>query len=268
MAFRLGLFDSGIGGFTVLKQLQKRHPDFNTIYFADTARMPYGTKSPSEIREIALEISNWLNLQEISAVVVACNTTNSIALDIVKQNSTVQVFDLISSSCDFFRNESRVGVLATPSTVSSKSYANHISSLFPSISVTEEACPEFVPMIEGGKLYSSELEFFTRKHLEPLLKADVQAIILGCSHYPLMQHCFDSFLPSHVRLIDPAVSLAKNMDKLFAYPQTTLDFAPFDSEIRFCVTSDPDSFALKAHDLLGFKPEIENISLPRMSNVF
>ena len=268
MNIRLGLFDSGVGGFTVLKRVIERHGDLECVYLGDLARMPYGAKSISEIRTIAFEVIDWLNEQDLSAVLVACNTTNSLALDIVKQHSKVPVFDLIGSSCDLIEDESRIGVLATPSTVSSKSYSRHITDIDSSISVTEEECPEFVQLIESGNLNSCELRQVAQKHIEELLKADVEAIILGCSHYPLILPLLTDLLPSHIRLIDPAVALAKKLDQFSEHRKSSSVLPKFKGEINFCVTSEPDLFASKAIKFLGFKPEIESISLRYMTKVF
>ena len=125
MSKRIAIFDSGVGGLSVLKSICKRHSNFRAIYLADTERIPYGSKSVSEIRQIALEISQWFLSKEISALVVACNTTNSLVLDIVRKFSKVPVFDLIGSLSGLI-HESRIGVLATSNTVASKAYTKNI----------------------------------------------------------------------------------------------------------------------------------------------
>ena len=174
---RLGIFDSGVGGLSVLKSIRARHSNFDAIYLADTLRSPFGSKSSAEIRQIAIEITQWLTLQKIDAIIVACNTTNSLALDIVKENSDVPVFDLIGSVSEIIQ-ESRVGVLATPSTVESKAYTKSIKASNPCCYVKEEGCPEFVPMIESGMIDSSELKESIVHHLTPLLNAKVNSIVL------------------------------------------------------------------------------------------
>ena len=143
---RLGLFDSGVGGFTVLKKVNELCPNNSFIYLADTARLPYGVKTNNEIINIAEEISSWFQYQNIDAFLVACNTTNAIALDVIKNNLDVPVFDLIGSTASTIK-ESRVGVLATPSTVKTKAYTNAILKFNPKTLVIEQSCPDFVPMI-------------------------------------------------------------------------------------------------------------------------
>ena len=153
---RFGLFDSGVGGFTVLKKVIELCPNTSFIYLADTARLPYGLKTTNEIKLIAEEISCWFRHQNIDAFLVACNTTNAIALDVIKKNLDVPVFDLIGSAASTI-DESKVGVLATPSTVKTKAYTNAILKFKPKTLVIEQPCPEFVPMIEMDKINSDEL---------------------------------------------------------------------------------------------------------------
>ncbi len=269
MNYRLGLFDSGIGGATVLKSIEERHSEFEAVYLADTARMPYGSRSPKELRFIAKEIIHWLNIQQIDAIIVACNTTNSIALDVIKKHSIFPVFDLVSSTVDLINvSDSSLGVLATSSTVSSKAYTKSINTFFPNIYVIEEGCPELVPMIEKGDLGSSECIDVITKHLEPLLAVDVKAIVLGCSHYPILKPMLTKLLPSHIRLIDPSIGLAKKLDKFLKTPHLFLHPSKKKVQIHFFVTSDPFGFSNKISSLFGIKPEVEVISLRHPSCVF
>ncbi len=262
MKYRLGLFDSGIGGTTVLRSIQERNLGFNAIYLADTARVPYGSRPQSEIREIAFEIVQWLNLQKIDAIIVACNTTNSLALDVIRKNSKVPVFDLISSISDLIKqSDSRLGILATSSTAFSKAYTKVIKSSFPTVYVLEEGCPELVPMIEESEISSTKCLEKISQYLDPLLAADVDAIILGCSHYPILRPMLNKLLPSHIRLLDPSIALAKKLDDFFKYSDMPSDHLKKGADIQFCVTSDPDAFSSKIKSLLGIKPEVEVISL-------
>ena len=204
---RLGLFDSGVGGFTVLKKVIELCPNTSFIYLADTARLPYGLKTTNEIKLIAEEISSWFSYQNIDAFLIACNTSNAIALDILKKNLDVPVFDLIGSAASTIQ-ESRVGVLATPSTVKTKAYTNTILEFKPNTFVIEQPCPEFVPMIEMDRINSDEITDSAITYLQPLLKQKIHSLILGCSHYPLITPLLKEILPSSVKLIDPAVALS------------------------------------------------------------
>ncbi len=267
MKDRLAFFDSGIGGFSVLKSICIRHSYFSAVYLADTARIPYGSKTYSEIRDIAFEISQWLSHQEISAVVVACNTTNSLALDVIKKYSSVPVFDLIGSAIDLIR-ESRIGVLATPSTVASKAYTNQIKSVNPYAFVREEACPEFVPFIESGQFDLLWFKNIVSNHLENLISQNIEAIILGCTHYPLIKPIFEELVPSNIRLIDPADALSKRLDSFLHSPPSEMDLENLPFDIQFMVTSDPIGFSLNTKKWLGINSKVEVVSLRSKSCVF
>ena len=152
----LGIFDSGVGGFTVLKRVLERHGNLPCLYLGDSARVPYGEKTVSEIRVIAEEVVQWLMEKNVSIVLIACNTTNSLALDVVKRVADVPVIGLIETSVEMI-SEDRVGVLSTPATASSCAYGNQIKSYRPGTIVVEQGCPALVPLIESGQLSNDEL---------------------------------------------------------------------------------------------------------------
>ncbi len=267
MKKRIALFDSGFGGLSVLQSICERHSNFSAIYLADTARVPYGSKSPSEIRGIAFEIVKWLEFQEIDAIVVACNTTNSLALDIIKDFSNVPVFDLIDASQQLIK-ESRLGVLATVSTVCSRAYTNKIKSFNKSAFVVEEACPEFVPFIESGQLNENLIREIASFHLGKLFQNDIDAIILGCSHFPLIRPIFNELVPSHIRIIDPAIGLAISLDSLLGHLDCSLYSSKVPFDIRFCVTSDSQRFSSGISQWMRINPKVDIISLRSRSCVF
>ncbi len=260
MTFRIGLFDSGVGGFSVLKRVIERHGDISCIYLGDTARVPYGEKKSSEIRLIAEEVAEWFSLQDVSAILVGCNTTNSLAFDVVQRISSVPVLGLINSAAEMI-SEHRVGVLATSATALSSAYKNHIEAVRPGTIVFEQACPAFVPMIEDGQLSSTFRKKIALDYLTPLLEARVKEVILGCSHYPLLQNILDEIIPNEIRLIDPAIGLAQNLDVLIGFPQPDFHQSKSITNTRFCVTSDPSRFACQIRELLGLSPEVEEVSL-------
>ncbi len=266
MNSRLGLFDSGVGGLTVLQRVVQRHGDFPCLYLGDTARVPYGSRSESEIRFIAREISEWLLDQSISAILIACNTTNSLALDIIQTSIELPVYDLISGAAEMIEG-TRIGVLATEATVNSHSYKKRIETAKPGTFVLEQSCPAFVPMIETGQLTYSVLNQIASKYLAPLIDAGVDEIVLGCSHYPLIQDLLIELLPENVRLVDPSVGLAMNLDDFLGEPSSQKSLTQI-SNTRFCVTSDPIGFSAQLSNWLGINPEVELISLPSKACVF
>jgi len=259
---RLGLFDSGVGGFTVLKKVIELCPNTSFIYLADTARLPYGVKTSNEIIQIAEEISFWFSHQNIEAFLVACNTTNAIALDVIKNNLDVPVFDLIGSTASTIK-ESRVGVLATPSTVKTKAYTNAILEFNPKTFVIEQPCPEFVPMIEMDNINSDEITDVATRYLQPLLKQKIHSLILGCSHYPLITPLLTEVLPSSVKLIDPAEALSLKL-KLFMDSKTS-NYSKKKNlvDLKFYVTSNLKNFPNKAKHWLNVFPEVNLVSLQK-----
>lgn len=260
MIQRIGVFDSGLGGITVLKRVLQRHGDLSCLYLGDTARVPYGEKKTEEIRVIAKQVVKWLVSQDVSAILVACNTTNSLAFDVVQEVSGVPVYGLINAAAEMII-ENRVGVLATTATATSNAYKNHIQAFRPGTVVFEQPCPAFVPIIETGEYCRESIHKYARHYMNPLLDAGVDALILGCSHYPLLQPFLEELVPRHVRLVDPAIGLAHQLDRFFGKPQSHFSNYASSSSTRFCVTSDPSTFATRLTLLLGESPEVEHVSL-------
>ena len=259
---RFGLFDSGVGGFTVLKKVIQLCPNTSFIYLADTARLPYGLKTSNEIMQIAEEISSWFSHQNIDAFLVACNTTNAIALDLIKKNLDVPVFDLIGSAASTI-HESRVGVLATPSTVKSKAYTTAILEFNPKTFVIEQPCPEFVPMIEMDKMNSDEFTDIAIGYLQPLLNQKIDSLILGCSHYPLITPLLTKILPSNIKLIDPAEALSLKLKLFIDSKISNFSKKKFLVDSKFYVTSNLKQFPLKAQHWLNMFPEVNLVSLQK-----
>ncbi len=260
MTTRLGFFDSGIGGLTVLKRVLQRHGEVSCIYLGDNARVPYGTKDQKEIRLIAKEVVEWFRDQNLSAVVMACNTTNSLALDVVEAYAGVPVFSLIRAASEMIF-EKRIGILATPATAASGEYSNQIKSIHAGTIVIEQGCPDFVPMIEDGIPNINQFRRSAEIYLSPLLKAKVQAVVFGCTHYPFAEPILRQLLPQNVRLIDPAIALAEQLDEVLGAPSSTYAFPISLASTRICVTSDANGFADKSTPWLGVRPEVELISL-------
>ena len=185
MNLKVGIFDSGIGGFTILNSLLKTRKDVEVFYLADTKRIPFGSKGFKEIRYIAKEICTFFQDKNLDALLIACNTTNACALDVLENNLEIPCFDLINSVSEIV-NKQIIGVLATQTTVKSSYYEKAISSKKENIKIFEQECPEFVSEIEKEKLNFNNLNYLSDLYLKPLLRNNIQELILGCSHYPLI----------------------------------------------------------------------------------
>ena len=258
---QLGLFDSGLGGLTVLRRLLSQRPGQPCLYVGDTARVPYGSRDRAEIRNIAAEVVGWLRQQGAEAVVMACNTTNALALDVAQSEAGVPVLGLIDAVARQVQQQ-RIGVLATEATASSGAYGRALQAQRHGLTVVEMGCPAFVPAVEAHQLDSPELRQAARRYLEPLLDARVEAIVLGCSHYPLLEPMLRDLLPADVELIDPAHALVDLTLSLFP-DQWESSREPDLSACRVVSTGDPIDFAAGSARWLGQRPQVEQISLQR-----
>ena len=256
----LGLFDSGLGGLTVLRRLLRRRPGQPCLYVGDTARVPYGGRSPEEIRAIASEVVVWLRDQGAQVLVMACNTTNALALDVAQAEAGMPVVGLIDAVAQRVEQR-RVGVLATPATVASGAYGQALRASLEGRTVVEVGCPLFVPAIERHDLGSPGLRAVAAAYLEPLLDARVQAVVLGCSHYPLLRPLLESLLPPEVTLIDPAEAAVTVLEGLLPAAGVAPRSEPDLSGCRLLVTGDPEAFACGARQWLGVPAAVERVCL-------
>ncbi len=270
MSLRVGLFDSGLGGLTVLQQVQQHYPHSPCLYLGDTARVPYGQRSAAEIRQIAAEVVRWLRAQGIDVLVMACNTSNALALDVAVAEAGVPVVGLIDSVAATLHGD-RIGVLATPATAASGAYRRAIHACRPAADVLEIACPAFVPLIEAGDLEHPELQQAARSYLAPLIAHRCEAIVLGCTHYPLLRPLLTRLLPEGVALVDPAEAAVARLGPLLAslgeLPEAEREPGPppdLQQHSRICVTGHAGSFAEAAARWLGSAVTVEQV---RLSNV-
>lgn len=220
----IGLFDSGVGGLSVLRALAKIDPERakRFVYLGDTARCPYGNRSASEISAFVTEIVFWLSTQKVDAIVMACNTSAALARDVATSVTPLPVYDLIGSTAQHVAdsNLKRVGVLATAGTVRSKAFSSAIAQLSPNVEVVEVACPELVPIVEGGTADHPETIDVLRKLCRPMFDSRVQSVILGCTHFPFLERQLTTVADGKFTLIDPAVLLAAQLSQLAALPAT------------------------------------------------
>ena len=210
----VGVFDSGIGGLTVVRQLMRLLPGEDIVYFGDTARIPYGTKSDDTVKRFALENSFFLLEQGVKAVVVACNTASAVALEVLRRFLPVPVVGVIEPGVAGALRETRnrrVGVIGTTSTIRSGAYRRHLLAASPDLTVVSRACPLFVPLVEEGWIEDQATYLIARRYLEPLVAQRVDTLILGCTHYPLLASVLAQVLGPQVRLVDSGVEAAHHL---------------------------------------------------------
>ena len=260
MKLKIGIFDSGIGGFTILNSLLKTRKDVEVFYLADTKRIPYGSKNFKEIRLIAKEICNFFVDKNLDALLVACNTTNACALDILEDNLKVPCFDLINSVSEIVEKQI-IGVLATQTTVRSSYYKNAINSKKVNTIIFQQECPEFVSEIEKEKLNFDKLNYLSDLYLRPLINKNIEELILGCSHYPLIYDFLRKKLDSNIKIIDPSVALIKKFNESFSIPKTDCYESLSYENVDFFVTSEKDIFFKKVKFWFEINKEIRLVNL-------
>jgi glutamate racemase len=208
----IGVFDSGIGGLTVVRALMERMPFEGIVYFGDTARVPYGIKSPETITQYATEITQFLLQQNVKLLIIACNTMAAVASDSVKKLSPVPVLDVIDAGALAAVAETRskhIGVIGTPATINSNAYARAMHQHDPDIRVFSQACPLFVPLVEEGWWNHPVTQLTAQEYLRPVLAEHVDTLVLGCTHYPLIKPLIQEIVGSDIRLVDSAEAMAE-----------------------------------------------------------
>lgn len=249
----VGIFDSGLGGLTVAGAIFHRLPDDSTIYFGDTARVPYGPKSPETVRRYSREILDWLTGQGVKAVVIACNTSTAHALESLQQVSPVPVIGVVEPGARAAVRASprgHIGVIGTAGTVASGAYPRAIHRIRPEAEVVQQACPLLVPFVEEGWFDHPATELVAREYLAPLIAADVESVVLGCTHYPLLKPLLARVLGPDVTLIDSAEEVASALADRLAQEGLTRKPGTIPSH-RFAVSDDPARFVTVGSRFLG-----------------
>ena len=239
----LGVFDSGIGGLTVARALFERLPKESVIYFGDTARVPYGPKSPDTVRRYSAEILAYLLGRGVKAVVVACNTSTAHALSSLQEKSPVPVIGVIEPGARAAVAATRsgnIGVIGTAGTIASGAYDRAIKALRPDAKVHGQACPLFVPLVEEGWFEHPAAELIAREYLEPLQRAKVDVLVLGCTHYPLLKPLLVRVMGPDVTLVDSAEETATAVAR--ALERLDLLANSGSHEHRFVVSDDEPHF--------------------------
>ena len=209
----IGIFDSGLGGLTVAAQVIERLPKEDFIYLGDTARVPYGTRSKEVVERFARQDTLFLLKRKVKCIVVACNTVSALALREVKNVSNVPVFDAITPVAKSLSSSKtlKIGVIGTRGTIGSNAYKIAIKKANPNIHVFELACPLLVPAIEEGEISGNLIKILIGNYLSPLKKKKINALVLGCTHYPIIKKEIRAFLGPNLTLIDPAQEIAKTL---------------------------------------------------------
>lgn len=250
----IGVFDSGLGGLTVVKEIQKILPHENIIYLGDTARVPYGPRGEATIKRFSEENTKFLISKNVKAVVIACNTSSAIAGSYIKRKfKNIPVFEVIkSASGDAAGVGTKIGVIGTYGTIGSGAYPEKILKFKPNAKVYPQACPLFVPFIEEGEVGSSALKIVAEKYLSELKKQKIDTLVLGCTHYPIIKDVIAEFIGSRVNLINPGVSVAREV-ALYLKDNNLLNTQKNKGKIGYFVTDLTERFTKMAEMFLGRK---------------
>ena len=248
----IGVFDSGIGGLTVVKALRDLLPNENVCYLGDTARVPYGPKSPETVQRYAIELAQMLMKQDAKALVVACNTVSSVALPALMKNFPVPVIGVIEpgarAALAASRNR-RIGVIGTRATIRSGAYEKALRAGDSNVKVTSQACPLLVPLIEEGLLNDEVTDRMILRYLEPLLADEIDTLVLGCTHYPLLTGAMARVLKRQIMIVDSAQNCARAVEEML--DRESLRAAPLNAgKLHVALTDAADSFLNVARDAL------------------
>ena len=249
----VGIFDSGIGGLTVARAVFERLPGESTIYYGDTARVPYGPKSPETVRRYSLEILHWLLGEGVKAVVIACNTSTAHALAALQAESPVPVIGVIDPGARAAvarAGSAPVGVIGTAGTIASGAYDRAIRRLAPDARVVQQPCPLFVPLVEEGWFDHPAAELVAREYLAPLTVAGVRSLVLGCTHYPLLAGLLGRVMGDDVALVDSGRETAAVLEEVLA-ERGIARRSGGDPVHRFAVSDDPERFRAVGARFIG-----------------
>lgn len=250
----IGVFDSGLGGLTAVRRLHALMPQENIIYFGDTGRVPYGTKGRDIVTRYARQDVAFLRQFDLKAIVIACNTVSSVALDLLAAENNIPIIGTVEPACRramTMTQTGRVGVIATAATVRSGAYEKYLHKKDGTLDLFTQACPLFVPLVENGRIHRGDIviETVVKEYLTPLKEANVDTLILGCTHYPLLGEVIGDFMGPDVTLIDSgaeAANLASTQFEPNDGPGTT----------QYFVSDDPQSFDQLAELFLQEQTEV------------
>ena len=255
----IGVFDSGVGGLTVAREIMRQIPKERIIYFGDTARVPYGSKSKETVLRYSRQIVRFLQKQGVKAIVIACNTASALALDALEKEIDIPIIGVVKPGARVAARETtkkRVGVIATEATINSHLYKELIQQIDPEITVIGKACPLFVPLVEEGWYHDPVTEEVARRYLKELQDQEIDTLILGCTHYPLLRSTIRKIMGEDVRLVNPAYETALELKKLLADLDLASDEAAQEEfPYRFYVSDLAEKFKDFANSILSYNVE-------------
>ncbi len=260
----VGVFDSGVGGLTVAREIIRQLPNESVVYFGDTARVPYGSKSKDTIIRYSGQIIRFLKTKGVKAIVIACNTASAFALDTIEKQLDLPVIGVVkpgAKTAVATTKNKRIGVIGTEGTIKSALYTEYIHGIDPQIEVVGKACPLFCPLVEEGMLHDKVTDEIAARYLKTLQDEDIDSLILGCTHYPLLRSTVAKIMGPEVNLVNPAYETALELGTLLEQKQLRAD-ENHRAEYAFYVSDAAEKFKDFANSIMPFHIEfIEEIQI-------
>lgn len=265
----IGFFDSGIGGLSVVKAFARLMPNENIVYFGDTARVPYGSKSNDTVVEYSIQAANFLLRKNIKLLVVACNTASSVALTELRKFLTIPVIGMIEPGSKMALTETKnkkIGVIGTNATINNKAYSTQLKKLNPKLKVYEKACPLFVPLAEEGWIDNKATELIAKEYLSEFKEKEIDSLILGCTHYPILVDTIQKVVGKKVKLIDSGTPAARLVED-YLNGRGIRNQSVHHGQSEFYVSDVPTKFKEIAERFLGRKiTHIHKVELEELTN--
>ncbi len=253
----IGVFDSGVGGLTVVRELMRQLPNENIVYFGDTARVPYGNKSKETIIRYARQIIRFLKTKNVKAIVIACNTASALALEEVSKESDIPIIGVVvpgARAAAEVTSTKKIGVVATEATINSEIYTQVITGMDCEVTVVGKACPLFVPIVEEGFAKHKIAEDVIDYYLKDMKTSNIDAMILGCTHYPLLRSRIIEYMGDEIHLVNPAYETAMDLKKLLEEQNLEKSDSAV-AEYSFYVSDAADKFKQFANSILKYDVE-------------
>ncbi len=253
----IGVFDSGVGGLTVAREIMRQMPNEKIIYFGDTARVPYGNKSKDTVTRFSKQIVRFLRTFDVKTIVVACNTASAYALEELEAETDIPMIGVVKpgakAACEVTKN-GKIGVIATEATISSRIYNQYITQLNKDVTIYGKACPLFVPLIEEGLWVDPVTDEIAKRYLTELIDLDIDTLILGCTHYPLIRSTLGRIIGEDVNLVNPAYETALELKELLQEKGLLNDRHPSlgENQYQFYVSDTAEKFKVFANSIIKY----------------
>lgn len=253
----IGVFDSGVGGLTVAREIMRQIPNEKIIYFGDTARVPYGSKSKETVTRFSKQIVRFLQSHQVKTIVVACNTASAYALDELEKEIEIPIIGVLKpgakTAAEVTKN-GRIGVIATEATIGSQMYTKYIRELNKQVTIYGKACPLFVPLVEEGLWQDPVTDEIAKRYLAELIDIDIDTLILGCTHYPLIRSTLGRIMGEKVTLVNPAYETARELKELLVEKNILNDESPRlgENQYQFYVSDGAEKFKTFANSIIKY----------------